>query len=68
MDTAKELSTILNHAKTCSERLSNNIYALQNTTKRFNEALEADQAKKWTVLETVYANLHEASKGYSSLE
>lgn len=65
MDTSKELSTLLSHAKTCSERLSNSILALQNTTKRFNEALEADHAKKWTILETVYGNLHEASKGYS---
>jgi hypothetical protein len=68
MDTAKELSHLLGQAKAASERLSTNIQSLQNITKRFNEALEADQSKRWTILETVYANLHEASKGYSSLE
>lgn len=68
MEVAKELSTLLGQAKACSERLSNSILALQSTAKRFNDALEADQSKKWTILETVYANLHEASKGYSSLE
>jgi hypothetical protein len=68
MDTAKELSALLGQARASSERLSSHILALQNTTKRFNEALEADHSKKWTILETVYANLHEASKGYSSPE